>query len=230
MPSSRNPPHHRPPKRPSRHPLARLWGTFLTGLVAVLPVGITLYLLYWLFTAADSLFSGIGQWLLPPGWYFPGLGIVVAVLVVLALGAVLNAWALGRMVVTLGNRLLGRIPLIKTVYSAVRDLMLFVSRPPDDDTRHVVLVTLPGDLRLIGFITDTAPAQAVPELNIGDGETVLAVYLPMSYQIGGYALYLPERYVQRLDMPVEEAMRMVLTAGMNRPRVDGPPAKKRRPR
>jgi uncharacterized membrane protein len=226
MPSSRYPPHG-PPKRPSRHPLVRLWGTFLTGLVAVLPLGITLYLLYWLFTAADSLFSGIGQRLLPPDWYFPGLGIVVAVLVVLALGAVLNAWALGRMVVTLGNRLLGRIPLIKTVYSAVRDLMLFVSRPPDDDTRHVVLVTLPGDLRLIGFITDTAPAQAVPELNAGNGEAVLAVYLPMSYQIGGYALYLPERYVQRLDMPVEEAMRMVLTAGMNRPRVDDPPAQRR---
>jgi uncharacterized membrane protein len=226
MPSTRYPPHGSP-KQPSRHPLFRLWSTFLTGLVAVLPLGITLYLLYWLFTAVDSLFIGIGQRLLPPGWYFPGLGIVVAVLVVLALGAVLSAWAFGQLVVTLGNRLLERIPLIKTVYSAVRDLMLFVSRPPDEDTRHVVLVTLPGDLRLIGFITDPAPAQAVPELNVGDGEAVLAVYLPMSYQIGGYALYLPERYVQRLDMSVEEAMRIVLTAGMNRSRVDGPPAQPR---
>jgi hypothetical protein len=67
-----------------------------------------------------------------------------------------------------------------------------VSRPREGDSRHVVLVTLPGDIRLIGFITDTAPAQTVPELNL-DGETVLAVYLPMSYQIGGYALYLPKR-------------------------------------
>jgi uncharacterized membrane protein len=204
-----------------RELLARLWRTFLTGLVAVLPLGITAYLLYWLFTAADSLFSGVGQRLLPPGWYFPGLGIVTAVLAVLLLGAVLNAWAFGQMLVTLGNRLLGRIPLIKTVYSGVRDLMLFVSRASDDDNRHVVLVTLPGDIRLIGFITDPAPAQSVPELSTGTGETVLAVYLPMSYQIGGYALYLPERYVQRLEMPVEEAMRMVLTAGINRPRLGG---------
>jgi uncharacterized membrane protein len=201
----------------SRHLLARLWRTFLTGLVAVLPLGITAYLLYWLLAAADSLFSGVGQRLLPPGWYFPGLGILTAMLAVLLLGAVLNAWAFGQMLVTVGNRLLGRIPLIKTVYSGVRDLMLFVSRPADDDTRHVVLVTLPGEIHLIGFITDPAPAQAVPELTAEDGETVLAVYLPMSYQIGGYALYLPERYLQRLEMSVEEAMRMVLTAGMNRP-------------
>jgi uncharacterized membrane protein len=58
----------------------------------------------------------------------------------------------------------------------------------------------------------------VPELIRNDDETVVAVYLPMSYQIGGYTLYLPEHCLQRLEMPVEEAMRMVLTAGMNRPR------------
>jgi hypothetical protein len=81
---------------------------------------------------------------------------------------------------TLGTRLLERIPLIKTVYSGIHDLMLFVSRAPDDDRRHVVLVTLPGDIRPIGFITDTAPAQAVPELSRED-EPVLAVYLPMSW-------------------------------------------------
>jgi uncharacterized membrane protein len=177
---------------------------------------------YWLFGAADSLFSGIGQRLLPPGWYFPGLGLVVAVLVVLGMGAVLNVWDFGRLTLEVGNRLLERIPLVKTVYGGVRELMLFVSRTPDSDSRHVVLVTLPGDIRLIGFITDWEPAQAVPELSVGDGEKVLAVYLPMSYQIGGYALFLPERCLQRIEMSVEGAMRMVLTAGMNRPRAEIP--------
>ena len=181
----------------ARRPFTRLWRTFLTGFVAIIPLAVTGYVVYWLFTAADSLFSGIGQALLPPGWYFPGLGLVAGVLAVLALGAVLNAWVFGRVMLALGSRLLERIPLIKTVYSGVRDLMLFVSRTPDDDSRHVVLVTLPGDIRLIGFITDTEPAQAIPELTL-EGENVLAVYLPMSYQIGGYALYLPERCLQRL--------------------------------
>lgn len=68
--------------------------------------------------------------------------------------------------------------------------------------------------------SSTTPARSVPELS-ADGEKVVAVYLPMSYQIGGYTVYLPERYLRRLVMPVEEAMRMVLTAGMNRPREDG---------
>jgi hypothetical protein len=76
----------------------------------------------------------------------------------------------------------------------------------------------------LAFITDSEPAQAVPELSVGDGEKVLAVYLPMSYQIGGYALFLPERCLQRIEMPVEEAMRMVLTAGVNRPRAENPQA------
>jgi uncharacterized membrane protein len=226
MPRYRNPRQRRFTPR-SRRPVVRLWRTFLTGLVAIIPLGVTGYLAYWLFTAADSLFSGIGQALLPTGWYFPGLGLIVAVLTVLAFGAVLNAWVFGRLMLGLGTRLLERIPLIKTVYGGVRDLMLFVARPPDAGNRHVVLVTLPGDIRLIGFITDTAPAQAVPELTLDDGEPVVAVYLPMSYQIGGYALYLPERCLQRLEMPVEEAMRMVLTAGMNRPRTDSPAEQQR---
>ncbi|MEX2126090.1 MAG: DUF502 domain-containing protein [Woeseia sp.] len=221
-------PLHHPRQRRSaprsRRPLVRLWRTFLTGLVPIIPLVVTGYVVYWLFTAADSLLSGIGEALLPPGWYFPGLGLIFAVLAVLALGAVLNAWVYGRLALKLGNRLLERIPLIKTVYGGVRDLMLFVARPADADTRHVVLVTLPGDIRLIGFITDTAPAQAVPELSLDDDEPVLAVYLPMSYQIGGYTLYVPERCLRRLEMPVEEGMRMVLTAGMNRPRPDSPPA------
>ena len=218
----RNPRQRRYTPR-TRRPLARLWRTFLTGLVAIIPLAVTAYVVYWLFTTADSLFSGIGQAVLPQDWYFPGLGLVVAVLAVLALGAALNAWVFGRVMLTVGTRLLERIPLIKTVYSGVRDLMLFVSRAPDGDRRHVVLVTLPDDIRLIGFITDTAPVQAIPELAL-ENEPVLAVYLPMSYQIGGYTLYLPERRVQRLEMSVEEAMRMVLTAGMNRPRTDNPPA------
>jgi uncharacterized membrane protein len=198
----------------------------LTGLVVVIPLGVTGYLVFWLFTAADSLFSGIGQALLPTGWHFPGLGLVIAVLAVLAVGAVLNGWRFGRLMLAFGTRVLERIPLVNTVYGAVRDLMLFVSRPREDDSRHVVLVTLPGDIRLIGFITDTAPAQTVPKLNL-DGETVLAVYLPMSYQIGGYALYLPERCLQRLEMSVEEGMRMVLTAGMNRSCTDSLPSQRR---
>jgi hypothetical protein len=71
--------------------------------------------------------------------------------------------------------------------------MLFVSPTPDGDNRHVVVITLPGDVRLIGFITDSEPVQAVPELSAGDGEKVLTVYLPM-----------------------------VLTAGMNRPPAEIP--------
>jgi len=207
----------RRPIEPLHEQPARLWRAFLTGLVAVIPLAVTAYVIYWLFSAADALFNGIGEFLLPAGWHFPGLGILLAMLLILALGVVLKSSVSSRLALQLGSRVLERIPLIKTVYGGVRDLMLFVSRPQDEDSRHVVLVTLPGELRMIGFVTDPAPAEIVPQLQSADGAKVLAVYLPMSYQIGGYTLYLPEHYLQRLDMPVEAAMRMVLTAGMNRP-------------
>jgi len=198
--------------------LRTLWGTFLTGLIAIIPIAATLYVVVWLFTAADALLGGIAQPFLPDNWHIPGIGIVLAILLVLGLGAILQTGILGPPLISLTERVFERIPFVKSVYRGARDLLQFLSHKPEGDHRHVALVTLPGDIRLIGFITDTQPAQVITELADVSDEPLLTVYLPMSYQIGGYTLYLPASCVQRLEMPVEEAMRMVLTAGMNRQR------------
>ncbi len=199
-------------------PIERLWRIFLARLATVLPVAITLYLVYWVLRTAERLFGGLARAILPDAWYVPGLGLLMAVAVILAVGAFVNAWIVGNLI-HLGERLLERIPLVKTVYTGTRDLLAFVSGSRGgDDLKQVVLVEVQPGVHVVGFVTDRHPAEGLPELAAAGEEHHIAVYLPMGYQIGGYTLYLPESRVQPLDLPIEEAMRVVLTASVNRPK------------
>lgn len=200
----------------------RLWRTFLSGLATVLPVGITLYIVWWLLQKAESLFGGLGRLVLPAGWYVPGLGILLAVGLVLLVGAFLNAWLFSRLV-ELGESMLERIPLVKTVYTGLRDLLDFFSRRGDESNlQQVVSIEIQSDVHVIGFVTDHNVGQGLPELARGDEDPLVSVYLPMGYQVGGYTLYLPASRLHPLDMSIEQAMRVVLTAGVNRPHRDPP--------
>lgn len=205
-----------------------IWRTFLSGLATILPIAITLYIIVWLARAAESLFGGIVQFVLPAGLYVPGMGIVVAILVVLMVGAFLKAWIFSY-IVERSEQALENIPVIKTVYTGLRDLLDFISRAGErGDLKRVVSVELQPNVRVIGFVTDDQAAETFPELALdgnGDGEPggdrLVSVYLPMGYQIGGYTLYLPASRLRTLDLTVEEAMRVVLTAGINRPHRTG---------
>jgi len=193
------------------------WRTFLSGLATVLPAAITLYVVWWLVRTAESLFGGMARLVLPSGWYVPGIGFVMAVAIVFLVGAFLNAWLFGRLF-RFGEHLLERIPLVKTLYTGVRDLLDFFARArKGGDLQHVVSVELQPDVHVIGFVTDSDAGRGLPELARTAEDRLVAVYLPMGYQVGGYTLYLPVGRLTRLDLSVEEAMRVVLTAGINRP-------------
>jgi uncharacterized membrane protein len=134
--------------------------------------------------------------------------------------------------VHLGSALLNRIPLVKSIYSALQDFFAYLGHRSTDELSRVVQVAIAEDVHLIGFVTnanfaslarsgataragnDDAGAQAEPSAD----EARIAVYLPMSYQLGGYMVLLPQRLLTPLDMSVEDAMRMVLTAGVQPPR------------
>lgn len=204
-----------------RSMVQRLWRMFLGGLVAVLPLAITIAVLVWLVRAAESYFGGIARVVLPADWYVPGLGVALAIGVVLLVGLLLNAWLVSRLV-ALGERVLERIPLVKTLYTALRDLLRFFSRAGEgDDLKHVVSVEVQPDVHVIGFVTDDDAGRGLPEL-ARDDDRLVSVYLPMGYQVGGYTLYLPASRLRPLDLSIEEAMRVVLTAGVNRPRRGDP--------
>jgi len=197
--------------------LQSAWRTFLSGLATVLPVALTIYVVAWLLHAAESAFGGLARVILPHGWYLPGTGVLLAVVLVFAVGAFLNAWLVGRLI-GLGERVLERIPFVKTVYTGIRDLTRFLSRSGEGEARRVVSVEIQPDAHVIGFVTDDDAGAGLPELAEEGSERLVAVYLPMGYQVGGYTLYLPASRLTPLDLTVEEAMRVVLTAGVNRPR------------
>ena len=185
---------------------------FLTGLAAVLPVTVTLYVLYWLGSTAEAFLGRGLKMLIPGNLYWPGMGVVAGLVLVFVIGALMRAW-LFRKVFRWGERLVGRIPLVKALYGAVRDLMGFFSGSDTKAMRRAVMVTI-GDtpLRLIGFIT----REDFGDLPAGiGGDDTVAVYLPMSYQIGGYTTMIPRSAIQPIDMSIEEAMRFAVTAGMS---------------
>lgn len=186
--------------------------TFLTGLAAILPIVITLALLWWLGTTAEELLGALLQAVLPEMLYFPGLGLIVTLAVIFGIGVLLRAYVVQWLFAWVEG-LMERIPVVKTIHGTVRDMMNLVSGDLEKKFGDAVLVTLPGtDYRLVGFITRQDFSGLPDELG---SEKTIAVYLPMSYQIGGYTLMLPREQLQPLHMSLEDAMRYTLTAGVS---------------
>jgi uncharacterized membrane protein len=180
----------------------------LKGLLAFLPIALTLYFVYWLGVMTESLLSGVLQWVLPVGLYVPGMGLVAGFLFLVVVGLLVNAYVVRR-VLQFGESLLLRVPVVKTVYASIRDLTGLMKGREGRDLQRVVMVNF-GPGRVIGFVTQenaTLPG-------FGTDDSLVAVYLPMSYQIGGYTLYLPRDRIEPTDLTVEAAMRIVLTGGL----------------
>jgi len=185
-----------------------LGGILLKGLVTILPIGLTIYFVYWLGITTESLLSKPIKALVGDA-YWPGMGLVTGFIMLFVVGLAVNAF-LVRRVLGLGEELLLRVPVVKTVYSAIRDMTRLVNTDKKKgDLDRVVTVDV-GLGKLIGFVTQ----EHANTLGIGGGDDMVAVYLPMSYQIGGYTIYLPRSRVVETDLTVEQAMRIVLTGGV----------------
>jgi uncharacterized membrane protein len=190
--------------------MRRLWNTFLKGLVAVLPVALTVYVVVWLAATAESILGGPLRAVMPKGHYWPGLGLVVAFALVLLAGVLVDAYVVRRLIRS-GESLLARIPIVKIIFGALKDFTRFLpAGGKGRDLKRVVLWRY-GTARIVGFVTED---HLNPHLFGGDTENIVAVYFPMSYQIGGYTLYLHKSELEETPLSVEEAMRMVLIGGV----------------
>ena len=183
----------------------------ITGLVTILPVVLTLYLLYWLAVSAESALGGMIRWALPERFYWPGMGLVAGLTAVFLLGMLMHTYVVQR-VFAKAEQILFHMPLIKSVYRAIRDFFNYFSPTSKKEFEQVVAVTIgdPG-MQVIGFVTQTDP-QRMPE-DFREKDSVL-VYLPLSYMIGGYAVLVPKSAVRPVNMTMEAAMRFTLTAGV----------------
>lgn len=180
---------------------------FLQGLASMLPVALTLGILYWLGASAEALLGPVLSALLPSGMYFPGLGIIAGFSVVTVIGASVNAFVFSQLL-GLVNGAMRKVPLVSTLFDTIQDIVRFADPAGiSADIQRPVLVRLDHDVRVIGFVTNDGST-------LGRGDSELAVFVPMSYQLGGFTLLLPESRLEPLDMDVQTALRSALSAAM----------------
>ena len=189
--------------------MRKIWNTMLKGLVTLLPIGLTVYLVYWLAVTAERLFSRLLTLVIPESAYRPGLGLAAGLLVLYVVGLAVNAYFVRR-ALRLSDDLFARIPVVKTIYVAIRDFMrFFPSSGQGGDLKRVVLVPF-GPGKVIGFVT----AESSAALGLGGRDDAVAVYLPMSYMVGGYTVFLPRELLEPTSLSVEAGMRIALMGGV----------------
>ena len=192
--------------------MKRMSAIFVQGLIALLPLAVTIVVCYWLGAGAERTL-GIGiKWFLPESSYIPGMGVAAGLVLTLILGLLVNIWGMPQLI-RLGEKAIGRIPLVKTIYGAMRDLLGFFAKADGiGAVNKVVVVSLPQTgVQLVGLMT----REDFSDLPSGlGGEGLVAVYVPLSYQIGGSTIIVPRECVQPIDMRLEDAMRFVVTAGV----------------
>jgi uncharacterized membrane protein len=196
----------------------RLRRYFVAGLLVWLPIGATILVFSVLFDLMDRLLV-----LLPPafrpehllGFRIPGLGAILAVIVLLTTG-MLAANLFGRRLVTSYESLLARIPLVRSVYASVKNFAEVVLGDSSSAFKKVLLIEYPRPgLYSLAFQTSENPA----EVQARTGGTVLAVFLPTTPNpTSGVMLFVPRKDVIELDMSVEEALRMVISLGVVLPK------------
>lgn len=189
--------------------LRKINKTFLTGFVALLPITATVYLFFWVMGAAEGFFGGIIQVMLPENWYRPGMGVTASLALIFVVGLLME-FLLIKGIAAKFETMIYRVPLVKSIYGATREFLSFLLDGKSKGPRQVVTYTFANKMTMMGFITKRDLAFIKSDAVAGK----VAVYFPLSYQIGGYTLMLPAEDLMPLDMPMDQAMRFVMTAGI----------------
>jgi len=180
----------------------------LQGLVAVLPLVLTAYCIIWFITFLEDSTQQLLLFILPDGADIPpGMGIIAGLFLLFFVGLMVNTYGM-QYLMRLGSQIMESIPLVKSVYGAIQDIISVFNLSGKKDMKSVVSVDVNG-MQLIGFITGE---EAGKDLFKDEGR--VGVYLPMSYQIGGFTVYIEKERLTYLDISVEQAMRIAITGGV----------------
>lgn len=190
--------------------LRSIYKHILTGLITLLPVMLTLYLLYWFVVTTEAFLGGMIRAVISDAFYKPGMGVVVGVIVAFFVGLLMQT-ILAQQLLSFLERLMQRLPLVKSVYLSIRDLLDFFSAEKKKEFEQVVAINLGENKQVIGLVTQADMAKMPQGFNHQDS---ILVYIPMSYGIGGFAVLVPRSSTTPVNMGMEEAMRFTLTAGV----------------
>jgi uncharacterized membrane protein len=185
--------------------MKKIFFYFLQGLILVAPFGITIYIVVLIFRFFNNLISGIFGDLFP--FNIPGFGILVVFFAIALLG-LLARTVIARPLRYMWTRFLDKAPLVKLIYSSLKDLMnAFVGKEKKFNRPVRVKVNLVSDLEKLGFLTQ----EDLSQLGI-EGQKV-AVYFPHSYNFSGEMFIVPVEHVTPLDASASEVMKFIVSGG-----------------
>jgi len=193
----------------------RKW--LVAGLLAIVPVAVTLAVLRWIVNTLDATLQ-----ILPAGWqpdrligyHIPGFGVLLTLAILLIVGAIVSNF-FGRKIVQWGDQLVTRIPVVRSIYSSVKQVSDTLFSPGGNAFRTAVLVQWPrADVWTIGFVTGI-PGGDVTNYLVGD---YVSVYVPTTPNpTGGYFVMLRKSDCIELKMSVDEALKYVISMGVVAP-------------
>jgi uncharacterized membrane protein len=199
--------------------IERLRAYLIAGLLVTGPISLTFYLA-WVFV------SWIDGWVArllpveynPANWFpvpIPGIGLILVIVGLILIGA-LTAGYLGRLLLRISERLLNRMPVIRGVYSATKQIFETVLAKQSNTFREVVLIEFPRkDMWTMGFITGHTEGEI---RDLSDEADMINVYVPTTPNpTSGYLVFVPRRDVVALSMTVEEAIKFVISGGIVAP-------------
>ncbi len=216
--------------------ISKLRNYLLTGLIVVGPIALTLYGSWWLINAIDSWVASYiperyqpGAWIQSffnntfdialPDFSIPGFGLVFAVIFLVFIGA-LTANLFGRTLISYGELLLSRMPIVRNIYSALKQIFETVLTSSGGSFQKVGLIEYPRPgLYAICFVSKETAGE-VGEHKHEAGDDLLSVFLPTTPNpTSGFLLFVPKKDIKILDMTVEEAAKLVISAGLVEPGV-----------
>ena len=178
--------------------MKRLSQYFLRGLLFLVPLVVTLYVIYWVFVKIDRILS------LP----VPGMGFVVTIVFITLVGFGASNF-LTRNLVQLVDRIFARLPLVKMIYTAIKDLVnAFVGDKKSFNRPVQVVIDRESNLRVIGFAT----RESLDSIGIKDS---MAVYLPQSYNFAGNLIIVDREQIIPMSSDPGEVMKLIVSGGVS---------------
>jgi len=220
------PPTVTPGELPPEHPrglMARFRNYFLTGLIVAGPIAITLYLTWWFVNWVDGLVRPFVPYAYRPETYLhfglPGAGLIIAIFALTMLGF-LTANLVGRKLVDFGERLLGRMPVVRAIYRGLKQVFETLFSGQGSSLRRVGLVEFPSPGMWSIVLISQSPSADIASRLPGKEEHI-SVFLPCSPNpTTGFFFYLPKSKIIEVDMTAEDAATLIMSAGVVQPGSD----------
>ena len=187
----------------------KLRAYFLAGILVTVPLGLTVWILIWIFNGIDGFLQPIIERIF--GHHIPGVGFGITVLLIFIVGVIASN-VLGRRLLRYGESWLNRLPLARYLYNGIRQIIQAFAAPDKTGFMQVVLVEFPRKgTRTLGFITNETSDES--------GKKLLNIFIPTSPNpTSGFLQIIEEDQVIRTNLTVDEALRMVVSGGRVSPR------------